>query len=342
MAKVDEEQPQSLNEALLCPPWLLQAHRHVINRHEDGSLPHALLLSGAAEIGKRWFAENLVRTLACLNPNSSEVLEACGDCASCAQLSVGSSTEFRYLQPAGKSHTIRIDPVRELVDWLQLSASAGRYRIALIVGADTMNRAAANALLKTLEEPAARSLCFLVADKPAQLPPTIISRCQQLQLSVENDEKAIDWLGSQLPAGVDSAAALHEARGAPLRAVRESNPEWEAQQASIDAAWWNLVMHKRSVGTIVDSLKEVPLSICLSRFHTLCAAVIRHRQGAGRFSPLKTFSDEQSAAVERVDTVQWFTIHDQLQRLYRIDSASFKTQTVLEGFLADTRLKING
>ena len=102
------------------------------------------------------------------------------------------------------------------------------------------------------------------------------------------------------------------------------------------------MLHKRSVGAIADSLKEVPLSVCLARFLTLSAAVIRHRQGASQFSPLKSFSSEQNDAVERVDSVQWFTIHDQLQRLYRIDSASFKTQTVLEGFLADTRLKING
>ena len=342
MAKADDEQPQVLTQAPSCPPWFVDAHQHVMNRHADGSLPHALLFSGAADIGKRWFAENLVRTLTCERPNLSGSAAACGDCPSCSQLSAGSSAEFRYLQPAGKSHTIRIDPVRELVEWLQLAASAGRYRIALIAGADTMNRAAANALLKTLEEPAARSVCLLLADKPAQLPPTIISRCQRLPLAVENSQAAIEWLAAQLPAGVDASMAYHESRGAPLRALRESNPAWETQQATIDAAWWNLVMHRRSVGAIVDSLKEVPLSVCLSRFMTLCAAAIRHRQDAGQFSPLKTFSDEQIQAVERVESVQWFTIHDQLQHLYRIDSASFKTQTVLEGFLADTRLKING
>lgn len=342
MAKVDDEQPQALTQPPFCPPWFADAHKHVVNRHVEGTLPHALLFSGAAEVGKLWFAENVVRTLACRSPNTTGVLAACGECASCAQLSAGSSAEFRYLQPAGKSHTIRIDPVRELVDWLQLAASAGRYRIALIAGADTMNRAAANALLKTLEEPAANSVCVLVADRPAQLPPTLISRCQRLPLAVESSDVAIEWLGSQLPVGVVASVAFHEARGAPLRAIRESTPAWETQQASIDAAWWNLVMHKRSVGAIVDSLKEVSLSVCLSRFLTLSAAAIRHRQGAGQFSAVKVFSDEQTDAVERVDTVQWFTIHDQLQRLYRIDSASFKTQTVLEGFLADTRLKING
>ena len=346
MAKSDEEPSNALTQPVLCPPWLVKAHQHVVGRHSQGNLPQALLLSGPADIGKRWFAENLVRTLACLDPkaahNAAGVTSACGKCTSCAQLDAGSSAEFRYLQPAGKSHTVRIDPIRSLVEWLQLAASAGRYRIALVAGADTMNRAAANALLKTLEEPADGAVCLLVADKPAQLPPTLISRCQRLALTVEDQHSAIEWLGSELPRGMDASVALHGAHGAPLRAVRESNPDWLKQQVAIDAAWWHLLMHKRSVGSIVESLKEVPLAVCLSRFLTLSAAAIRHRQGAGQYSPLEMLSDEQMRAVERVDSVQWFTIHDQLQRLYRIDSASFKTQTVLEGFLADTRLKING
>ncbi len=342
MAKVDEEQPQSLNEVQTCPPWLTHSYIHVVNRHRAGTLPHALLFSGQAELGKRWFAQSLVRTLACRTVLADNALAACGTCESCAQLSVGSSTEFRYLQPAGKSHTIRIDPVRELVEWLQLAASAGRYRIALITGADTMNRAAANALLKTLEEPAARSVCVLVADNPAQLPPTVISRCQQIPLSVESREDALGWLSQQLPEGDDAAAALDTARGAPLRAVREANPDWRNQQSVIDAAWWNLLMHKRSVGAIVESLKDVPLSLCLARFMALSASAIAHRQGAGAYSTANDLSEEQLAAVHRLNSVQWFTIRDDLLRLYRIDSASFKTQTVLEGFLADTRIKING
>jgi len=342
MASNDDEQPQALEQTPCCPPWLTASHAHVLHRHQQGNLPHALLFSGLAELGKRWFAENLVRVLLCRNPSNDALVRACGECTSCAQLQAGSSTEFRYLAPAGKSNTIRIDPIRELVEWLQLSANADRYRVALITGADTMNRAAANAFLKTLEEPAARTLCILVADRPAQLPPTLISRCQQLPLSVEDEPAVSQWLNEQLGEGSDATDALSQACGAPLRAVREADPNWQSQQAAIDAAWWNLFMHKRSVGAIVESLKDVPLKVCLSRFLTLCAIVVRHRQGAGEFSPIKSLSDEQTAAVERLNSVQWFTIHDDLRRLYRIDSASFKTQTVLEGFLADTRLKIKG
>lgn len=341
MASNDDEQPQRLQLAPYCPPWLALSHAHVLRRHQQGNLPHALLFSGEPELGKRWFAENLVRVLLCRNPSNDALVNACGQCTSCAQLTAGSSTEFRYMQPGGKSNTIRIDPVRELVEWLQLSAGAGRYRIALITGADTMNRAAANALLKTLEEPAARTLCILVADRPAQLPPTLISRCQQIPLSIEDEPAAIQWLSDNLAESSEASSALIQSRGAPLRAVRESDPTWQAQQATIDAAWWNLFMHKRSVGAIVESLKDIPLDVCLSRFLTLCAIGVRHRQGAAEFSPLKSLSDEQTEAVARLNSVQWFTIHDDLHHLYRIDSASFKTQTVLEGFLADTRLKIN-
>lgn len=341
LASAENEQPQPLQHAANCPPWLSASFEHVLRRHEQGNLPHALLFSGSPELGKRWFSENVVRVLLCQNLQTNTGTRACGECPSCVQLDVGSSSEFRYLQPAGKSLTIRIDPIRELVEWLQLSAGADRYRIALISGADTMNRAAANALLKTLEEPAARTLCILVADRPAQLPPTLISRCQQIPLTVEDEPAALAWLSSHLGSD-DAKAALEQACGAPLRAVRQAHPDWQAQQATIDAAWWNLFLHKRSVGAIVESLKEVPLTVCLSRFITLCAVAVRHRQGAAEFSPLKSLSAEQNAAIERLNSVQWFTIHDDLLRLHRIDSASFKTQTVLEGFLADTRLKIKG
>ncbi len=342
MAKTDDEQPQALRLSSRCPPWFASSFQHLLNRHRQGRLPHALLLSGAAEVGKRWFAEHLVKALLCRADTNSVPSIPCGQCASCAQLQSGSSSEFRYLTPAGKSMTIRIDPVRELVDWLQLSASAGRYRIALITGADSMNRAAANALLKTLEEPAANSLCILVADKPALLPATIMSRCQKMVLSIEEPQQAVDWLQPQLSTNVSAGAALDAARGAPLRALRETQPEWQSQRAVIDAAWWNLLLHKRSVGAIVESLKDVPLESCLSRFMALCADAARVQVGASALASAEPLSEEQRAAHQRLKSEQWFTIHDQLLNLYRIDSASFKTQTVLEGFLADTRLKLNG
>lgn len=339
------EQPQglvhTLEQGAAHPSWLSDTYAHVIKRHLDGSLPHALLLSGPSELGKRWLAESLVLTLACRNPNTAPVLTACGKCTSCAQLRAGTYAEFRYLRPVGKSLTLKIDPIRDMVNWLHLSASEGRYRIALITGADTLNHSAANALLKTLEEPGLRSLLLLVADKPAQLPATLLSRCQKIPMSVQDRAAATSWLSHRLPKGIEASAALGAANEAPLRAIRESQPEFQTQQSLIDAAWWNLLMHKRSVGAIVESLKDVPLTVCLSRFMSLNAAGIRHRQGAGDYSALKIDSEDQVTALSRLDSVQWFTIQDQLQRLYRIDSASFKTQTVLEGFFADTRGKIN-
>jgi len=347
MAKTDDEQPQDLSRATTCPPWMLNAHAHVMERHHSQRLPHALLLSGPAQLGKVRFAEYLVRCLlceipVCLEPGTEKTTPGpCGQCSACAQLNVGTSVEFKRLQPMGKSNTIRIDQIRELVDWLQLAAAANRNRIALIIGADTMNRAAANALLKTLEEPAMRSLCLLVADRPAQLPATIISRCQQVPLRVEDEKAALAWLKEELPPGCNATESLKAAGGAPLRAVQQANPEWLHRRELIDAAWWSLLLHRKSIGRIVESLSDVPLALCLSRFLTLANAAVFHRQGAEVFSGVISLTDEQIAVINRLEIVDWFAIQDQLLRLYRIDSTSFKTQTVLEGFFADTRLKIN-
>jgi len=236
MAKADDEQPQALVERSSYPPWLARTYAHIMERHSAQRLPHALLLSGPVDLGKNWLAEYMVQSLLCdslqqKNEHTGKSLPIpCGQCSACAQLRAGSSIEFKRLQPAGKSGTIRIDQIRQLVDWLQLSAAADSYRIALIVGADTMNRAAANALLKTLEEPAVRSLCLLVADRAAQLPATIISRCQQLPLQVEDEAEALAWLAAELPQGSDAAAALEGASGAPLRALQQADAVWQSRR----------------------------------------------------------------------------------------------------------------
>jgi len=236
---------------------------------------------------------------------------------------------------------VRIDAIRELVSWLQLAAGAGRLRVAMIVSADTLNRAAANALLKTLEEPAANSVCFLLVERSAKLPATILSRCQKLPLAVSDQAATVAWLRPQLPDDLDPAEALSEAGNAPLRAVRQAGNEWRSELELIDNAWWNLLLHRQSVGRIVETVSHVPASRCLARFITLVASAVHHQCGTGQFSSLKALTSEQLAATQRLTSEQWFTIHDQLLHLYRIDNTSFKTQAVLEGFLADTRLKIN-
>ncbi|MDD5180759.1 MAG: DNA polymerase III subunit delta', partial [Gallionellaceae bacterium] len=192
-------------------------------------LPHAILLKGAQGIGKFDFAMNIAQSLLCEMPLADGL--ACKDCSSCHWFSQDTHPDFRLIQPdalsaqeeeneGGKkpAKQISVDQIRALANFSNLSAHQGGFRVVLIHPAETMNANAANALLKTLEEPSGRMLFVLVTHKPQQLPPTILSRCITLAAPMPSPEASAAWLKQQGIA--DPAALLAQAGFAPLQAAR--------------------------------------------------------------------------------------------------------------------------
>lgn len=201
-------------------------------------LPHALLLKGPQGTGKLDFALSLARSLLCVTPGSDG--QACGTCSACHWFEQETHPDFRLLQPealaegdesdSGKkkpARQITVEQVRSLADFANLSAHQGGRRVVLIHPAERMNVSAANALLKTLEEPSANMVLLLVSHKPQQLLPTIRSRCVALAMPMPAPQAARDWLKAQGVAKPD--AALAQAGYAPLAALQL------AQEADGDA-----------------------------------------------------------------------------------------------------------
>jgi DNA polymerase III subunit delta' len=206
-------------------------------------LPHAILLKGAQGIGKLDFAMNIAQSLLCEQVqagmhNDSQKPRAdglaCQDCPSCHWFQQETHPDFRLLQPdaladaeeneereAGKkkpSRQISVDLVRALGDFANLTAHQGGHRVVVIHPAESMNINAANALLKTLEEPSGQMLIILVSHKPQQLLPTILSRCLALPMTMPTPETSSAWLKQQ---GIrDPATLLARAGFAPLTAAR--------------------------------------------------------------------------------------------------------------------------
>ncbi len=204
-------------------------------------LPHALLLKGPQGIGKFDFALNIARSLLCQKPLANGW--ACQDCPSCHWFEQETHPDFRLLQPEAlaapdeekesskkPSKKIYVDQVRALSGFTNLSTHQGGYRVVIIHPAETMNANAANALLKTLEEPPERMLIILVSHKPQQLLPTILSRCLSLAVAMPTPEASIAWLQQQ---GISNpAAALALAGFAPLLAARQTEEATEAGEYS--------------------------------------------------------------------------------------------------------------
>ncbi|HET7730122.1 MAG TPA: DNA polymerase III subunit delta' [Usitatibacter sp.] len=216
-------------------------HRATLQRlfADRERMPHALLVHGPAGIGKAAFARAFAATALCESPRDGVACEAC---ASCHWFSQGNHPDFREVVPEAtaddesepsaeadakadkpRSLVIKIDQIRAVADFISLSTHRAGFKVLVIRPAETLHPAAANALLKTLEEPPAGTLIVLVTDRPSRLLATLRSRCRKLALHTPPAAEALAWLRAE---GVDKPeAALASAGGAPLLARDLAQPE---------------------------------------------------------------------------------------------------------------------
>lgn len=209
-------------------------------------LPHAILFHGPQGIGKVAFAEQFAQSVLCEMPVNGGF--ACGNCASCGWFLQYGHPDYRRVRPevldidtmedeteteegASKksassktpSKEIRIEQVRSLAGFMNVSTHRSGLRVVLLYPAETLNSASANALLKTLEEPPPGTLFILVSHRPDRLLPTILSRCRKFSLSLPPAEGALAWLNEHSVSDAPQWLALHG--GAPLAALSAAQEE---------------------------------------------------------------------------------------------------------------------
>ncbi len=196
--------------------WLSEARTLAAGHH------HAWLLVGRQGDGVAQAAAALAATLLCHTPRAGE---ACGECPSCRWLAGDVHPDFKALFPdlgdgeTVKLPTIKVDAVRDALDFMQLTASTAHGRVLLVDPANALARESANALLKALEEPPPNTRWLLVTSQPERLLPTIRSRALKLRVPSPTRAEATAWLAAQGVAAHDAGTALQQALGAPLDAL---------------------------------------------------------------------------------------------------------------------------
>ena len=204
-------------------PWLLETWQSLSERLAQGRLAHALLLSGPAGLGKRGLANALAAAAFCQNRRADGF--ACTECRACLLLAAGTHPDRMHLsfemRDDGKTPRteIVIEQIRVLSERLSLSSQFGGMQIVIIDPADRMNPSAANALLKTLEEPSGSTVMILVSDQPARLSATIRSRCQRVQINPPKHAQALAWMLEQGISATDAELALVAMLDNPGRAL---------------------------------------------------------------------------------------------------------------------------
>lgn len=182
----------------------------------EGKVPHAYLFSGIPGIGKTTTALAFTQALNCMHPSGGE---ACGHCIPCRQVAGGNFPDLEVLRPEGR--VIKIERVRELIRRIGLKTVSGRYRVTVVERAEWMTNEAANAFLKTLEEPPPGNILILNVAEKRDLLPTVLSRCQKVPFRPLPVDRISGWLQREQGMSGDTAAVVARlAEGSLGKAVR--------------------------------------------------------------------------------------------------------------------------
>jgi DNA polymerase-3 subunit delta' len=150
-----------------------------------GRLGHAYLFSGDLLEELESLARNLAKTLNCQDPvkQNGEPVDCCDACPSCVKINNDVHADIHWARPESRSRVVTIDQVRDLIHEIQLKPAEARFKVAVLAGVDRMNVQAANAFLKTLEEPPPKSVMILLTTEPSRILETILSRCLRVNFS---------------------------------------------------------------------------------------------------------------------------------------------------------------
>ena len=255
-------------------PWLTSQWQNLIQQQQAGRLHHAYLLTGMCGLGQLDFARQLAQYLLCRSPQADK---ACGLCQSCQLLQANNHPDLIEVQPAEGKKSISIDRIRQLSADVAQTSTQGGLQIVIIEPAEAMTLAAANGLLKTLEEPPADVLFLLISYEAGRLPNTILSRCQPLPMTV--NASASQWLQQQLP-GVDPELALALANGAPLLALEQANNGFLEQRQTIWQQWLAVQQRETTWQAASKALKDIEKATVLTVMQSIVTDVLKLQLGA--------------------------------------------------------------
>jgi DNA polymerase-3 subunit delta' len=209
--------------------WLAPQLRALQQARAHGRLPHALLIQDSPGCGGEQLARRAAQVALCREPDYPS-----GRCRDCERVAAGQHPDLWLVTTEEEATQIKVDQVRALSETLSLSGHGSSASVAIIHPADLLNANAANALLKTLEEPRPGVLIVLVTAVTARLPATVLSRCQRLQVRPPPRAECIAWL-TRARGAADWNAVLDVLGDAPLLALAADPAEILALRAETDA-----------------------------------------------------------------------------------------------------------
>ena len=311
-------------------PWQSEPFADLQQRCAQERLAHALLISGPAGIGKKQLTDVFAQSLLCTEPHADG--QACGQCHACSLYAAGNHPDLFRLSPEDDSKVIKIDQIRALIEKVSLRSHYGRYKVAILTPADAMNIAAANALLKTLEEPPVDTVLLLITDRPSFLPATIRSRCQSLRLALPAPEMAQSWLAPQLDNPEDAAILLALAGGAPLAAL-DLAEEQLARRKELLQGWQALAAGQADPVKLAAEWVKPDIQLPISWVYGWIADMIRLRNGSENQLTNQDAKATLQNLAQELDLTRLYGLMDRVVETIKLANTQVNPQTLMEGIL---------
>lgn len=293
-------------------PWYSKQCADLLQMLQCGRLGHALLFSAREWLGAEQLGHDFAKYILC--ETTPKKTQACDACRSCKLFQAGNHPDFKALNPADGKKNILIDQVRELLDFYSLKSHYGAGKIVLIFPADSMNRAASNALLKLLEEPPSGALLLLVAHRFAEIPMTVRSRCIRIPCERVEEASSIQWLSAQLPtADQDRVDHLFkQSNGAPLKALAMAKDPNLDQSAAILKSIVDLEQNRAHPLSEAKAFGDLPLEELLDNMISITTQLILAKFGCVNFydraSPLSI--EELSPFIDHLNSKRLYLFLD--------------------------------
>jgi DNA polymerase-3 subunit delta' len=332
-----------MNWDLLGHEWAVDLLREHVAK---GSLRHAYLFTGPQGVGRRTLALRLAQAINCPQPPAPG--EPCRACRTCMQIERMQHPDLSIVQADTEGGTLKVEQVRELQRSLALTPYAARYRVALLLRFEEAHPSAANALLKTLEEPASQVVLVVTAESAEALLPTVVSRCEVLRLRPSPVEEVSQALQARSGLKPEQASLLaHIAGGRVGYALRLSEAPEQLDQRT---EWLN--DHRRllaasrverfayadEITKVKDKDKDVvrrELNTRLDFWLSLWRDVLLRAAGASASLTNPDRELDIHALVERIDLPEALRVVSAIERTQDLLNRNVNTRLAIEVFLMD-------
>jgi len=300
--------------------WHREFASNWLERIRQARLPHAVLLTGPAGVGKRaaadWMAAQHLG------------IGAAGDLPQYPAIRT-EHADMRWISIPEDKRTIGIDQIRDLVAEMSLTSYKGGGKVAVIEPADAMTHNAANSLLKTLEEPPGDALLILIADRKGNLPATIFSRCQRIDFPTPAESEALEWLDRVQP-GSTWAEALRLAGNAPLAAI--DTVEQLDTHGAMSRDFAAIAAGRSSAIEVAARWSKLDTAFVLDWLARQVQSTIFRASGAANYGSSGPIDE---SVLKRMDRRNLFCYLDIINRLRGQPGGSYNVQLTLEGLLID-------